>query len=54
LGTSFTIIVAERELSTGKVTVRDMQKGEQHEVAIEDLASWLKVQRIGQRITGAD
>jgi len=46
LGTSFTIIVAERELSTGKVTVRDMQKGEQHEVAIEDLASWLKVQRI--------
>lgn len=40
-GVAFTLIIGEREAEAGQVTVRDMAKGEQHPVALEDVTSWL-------------
>jgi histidyl-tRNA synthetase len=40
-GVAFTLIIGEREAEAGQVTVRDMLKGEQHPVALEEITTWL-------------
>ncbi|MBL7184636.1 MAG: histidine--tRNA ligase [Anaerolineae bacterium] len=46
-GVAFALIIGEREAEAGQVTVRDMVKGEQHPVALEEVTSWLS-QRLGR------
>jgi histidyl-tRNA synthetase len=43
---AFTLIIGESEAEAGQVTVRDMAKGEQYPVALEDVITWLN-QRLG-------
>ena len=44
---AFALIIGEREAEAGQVTVRDMVKGEQHPVALEEVTTWLS-QRLGR------
>ena len=45
-GVAFALIIGEREAEAGQVAVRDMVKGEQHAVALEEVTGWLS-QRLG-------
>ena len=38
---AFALIIGEREAEAGRVAVRDMTKGEQHSVALEEVTGWL-------------
>jgi histidyl-tRNA synthetase len=42
LDATYTLILGEEELQKGKVTLRDMLKGEQHEVMLENLIDYCK------------
>ncbi|MBC7286623.1 MAG: histidine--tRNA ligase, partial [Armatimonadetes bacterium] len=40
-GFRWAIIIGEDELAAGRATVRDMETGDQHAVALDELAAWL-------------
>jgi histidyl-tRNA synthetase len=42
LGAAFVVLLGERELTAGKVVLKDLRKGEQQEVAMGDLAKVLR------------
>ncbi|HIE47319.1 TPA: histidine--tRNA ligase, partial [Candidatus Bipolaricaulota bacterium] len=44
LGAAFALILGEEEVRAGQVVVRDMAKGEQRAVALEEVAAWLRAQ----------
>ena len=46
-GVAFALIIGESEAEAGLVTVRNMARGEQHPVALQDVTSWLS-----QRLRG--
>jgi histidyl-tRNA synthetase len=48
LEAAFTLILGEKEIQAGQVAVRDMVRGEQAEVARDDVISWLK-QRLSSK-----
>ncbi len=52
-GVDFTLILGEREIESGQVTVRAMAKGEQFEVGMDDVVDWLSqrvLKPIGERL----
>lgn len=42
LGAAFTVMLGERELATGKIALKDMQGGEQEEVALDAVIHYLR------------
>jgi histidyl-tRNA synthetase len=42
LGAMFAVMLGERELAVGKVTLKDMQGGEQEEVGLNDVVEYLQ------------
>jgi len=44
--TAYTLIIGQRELEAGQVAVRDMARGEQQMVSIEEMVEWLR-ERLG-------
>jgi histidyl-tRNA synthetase len=42
LGAAFTVMLGERELAAGKVALKDMQGGEQEEIALDDVVMQLQ------------
>jgi histidyl-tRNA synthetase len=42
LGAAFTVMLGERELADGKVTLKDMQGGEQEEIAVAEVVAHLQ------------
>ena len=43
-GAAFALILGEEEVRAGQVVVRDMAKGEQRAVALEEVVAWLRAQ----------
>jgi len=43
-GAAFALILGEEEVRAGQVVVRDMAKGEQRTVALEEVVAWLRSQ----------
>jgi histidyl-tRNA synthetase len=41
----FAVIMGEDEMARGAVTIRDLDSGEQQEVALSDAASWLSARQ---------
>jgi histidyl-tRNA synthetase len=48
LEAAFALILGEKEIEAGQVAARDMVRGEQVEVARDDVISWLK-QRLSEK-----
>jgi histidyl-tRNA synthetase len=46
-GVRFAAIIAEDELARGVATLRDMESGEQTEVALEEIGGWVE-ERLGE------
>jgi histidyl-tRNA synthetase len=42
LGAAFTVMLGERELAAGKAALKDMQGGEQEEIALDELIDHLQ------------
>nr|MCR5121716.1 ATP phosphoribosyltransferase regulatory subunit [Ruminococcus sp.] len=42
LGVKYTLVLGDDEISSGKIRIKNMQSGEQTELAIDDLADFLK------------